>query len=82
MTTRTNNKPTHKLYAITKSANTDKGFWQEIGAAWEHRDGDGFNVKLLLLPLVGQDIVIRKVKADTAAQPSENADQLHDEMPY
>ena len=29
MTTRTNNKPTHKLYAITKSANTDKGFWQE-----------------------------------------------------
>jgi hypothetical protein len=42
----------------------------------------GFNVKLLLLPLVGQDIVIRKVKADTAAQPSENADQLHDETPY
>ena len=82
MTTRTNNKPTHKLYAITKSANTDKSFWQEIGAAWEHRDGDGFNVKLLFLPLVGQDIVIRKVKADAAPQPSENADQLHDETPY
>jgi hypothetical protein len=77
MTTRTSNKPTHKLYAITKSANTDKGFWQEIGAAWEHRDGDGFNVKLLFLPLVGQDIVIRKVKADTAAP-----DQLHGEVPY
>jgi hypothetical protein len=77
MTTRTNNKPTHKLYAITKSANTDKNFWQEIGAAWEHRDGDGFNVKLLFLPLVGQDIVIRKVKADTAAP-----DQLHGEVPY
>jgi hypothetical protein len=30
MSTRTNNKPTHKLYAVTKSASTDKGFWQEI----------------------------------------------------
>jgi hypothetical protein len=29
-----------------------QGLWQEIGAAWEHRDGDGFNIKLLLLPLV------------------------------
>jgi hypothetical protein len=48
-----------------------------IGAAWEHRDGDGFNVKLLFLPLVGQDIVIRRVKADTAAP-----DQLHGEVPY
>jgi hypothetical protein len=82
MTTRTSNKPTHKLYAITKSANTDKGLWQEIGAAWEHRDRDGFKVKLLLLPLVSQDIAIRKVKAHTAAQPSENAGQLHDEIPY
>jgi hypothetical protein len=46
-----------------------------------HREGDGLNVKLLLLPLVG-DIVIRRVKADTAAQPCENVDQLHNEAPY
>jgi hypothetical protein len=35
------------------------------------------SVKLLFLPFVGQDIVIRKVKADTAAP-----DQLHGEVPY
>lgn len=65
MTTTSNHRPTHRVYAVTKSG--DKKFWQMIGACWPHADGDGFNVKLDLLPLNGAEIVIRKPKADEAA---------------
>jgi hypothetical protein len=42
--TETSKRPTHRVYAVTK--NGDKSFWTEIGAAWSHQDGKGFNVKL------------------------------------
>jgi hypothetical protein len=34
-------------------------FWHDIGAAWEHQDGKGFNAVLQLLPNQGQKIVMR-----------------------
>ena len=37
-------RPTHRVYAVTKTANDGKGFWTAIGAAWAHQDGKGFNV--------------------------------------
>ncbi len=55
-------RPTHRVYAVTK--NGDRKFWREIGAAWRHQDGEGFNLKLDMLPLNGAEIVIRKPKAD------------------
>ena len=60
-TTETSNRPTHRVYAVTK--NGDKNYWTEIGAAWTHKDGKGFNVKLDYLPLNGAEIVIREPKA-------------------
>jgi hypothetical protein len=65
---KTNNRPSLRVYAVTKG---EKGsFWQPIGAAWAHGDGEGFNLKLDYIPLNGADIVIRKPKAeaDTAAE--------------
>ncbi len=59
---KTNNRPSHRVYAVTK--NGDRNFWQPIGAAWAHGDGEGFNLKLDYLPLNGADIVIRKPKAE------------------
>jgi hypothetical protein len=56
--TNQSNRPTHKVYAVREGKK--KSFWQEIGAAWEHKDGNGFNVQLSLLPLNGAEIVIRK----------------------
>jgi hypothetical protein len=59
---KTNNRPSHRVYAVTK---TEKGnFWQPIGAAWAHGDGEGFNLKLEYLPLNDAEIVIRKPKPD------------------
>ena len=55
------NRPSHLVYAVTKSG--DRSNWREIGAAWPHRDGEGFNLKLDALPLNGAEIVIRKPKA-------------------
>lgn len=52
-------RPTHRIYAVTEG-NNDKGFWTEIGAAWAHGDGKGFNLKLNLLPLNGAEIVLRE----------------------
>jgi len=56
--------PTHRLYAVTKSA--DAKFWRPVGALWAHADGQGFNLRLESLPLNDADLVIRIVKADRA----------------
>jgi len=60
--TQTPKRPTHRVYAVTK--NGDKSYWAEIGAAWAHQDGKGFNVKLDYLPLNGAEIVIREPRTE------------------
>ena len=52
MTTKTNsNRPTHRVYAvIIKKEGAAKGAWLEVGAAWPHRDGKGYNLKLDAIP--------------------------------
>jgi hypothetical protein len=60
------NRPSHRIYAVTK--NGERSNWREIGAAWAHRDGEGFNLKLAYLPLNGGEIVIRKPKAEKAEE--------------
>jgi len=63
--TETPNRPTHRVYAVRK-AEGSKSHWSEIGAAWAHQDGKGFNVKLDYLPLNGAEIVIREPQAKGA----------------
>lgn len=47
MTTATRpNRPTHRVYAVSRGAEGEKSQWMEIGAAWPHKDGQGFAVKL------------------------------------
>jgi hypothetical protein len=40
----TSKLPSHRVYAVTK--NGQRNYWREIGAAWAHGDGEGFNLKL------------------------------------
>lgn len=63
-------RPTYRVYAVTK--NSEKNYWREIGAAWPHSDGEGFNLKLDYLPLNGAEIKIRKPKAEDAETASES----------
>ncbi|MCE8000534.1 MAG: hypothetical protein HEP70_16875 [Rhodobiaceae bacterium] len=53
------NKPTHTVYQVTKAG--EKSYWNKVGAAWSHQDGDGFKIKLSAMPLEGE-IVMRVAK--------------------
>ena len=53
------NRPTHRVFAVTKKPKADKGIWTPIGAAWPHRDGKGFNLPFAFMPIKEAEIVIR-----------------------
>lgn len=42
----------------------DNAPWTAIGAAWEHADGEGFNVRLDLVPHTAGKIVLRRPKTE------------------
>lgn len=52
-------RPSHAVYLVEGEA--ESAFWTKIGAAWQHEDGDGFNLQLNALPLTGR-LVVRKPK--------------------
>jgi hypothetical protein len=41
----------------------DNAYFTKVGAAWPHKDGDGFNITLTAVPLNGR-LVVRKPKAN------------------
>ena len=66
MTTKST-KPTHRVYAVTRSKTKDgKGYWTEIGAAFPHADNKGFRLALRAIPVGDQDIVVREITATDA----------------
>lgn len=64
--TSTGNVPSHRIYAVS-SSNAEKATWQEIGAAWPHKDGKGFNLQFAARPLEGAAIVLRAASPRKAA---------------
>jgi hypothetical protein len=54
-------RPTHRVYAVTERGEA-KAFWTAIGAAWPHRDGQGYNVELSCIPHANARIVIRMAR--------------------
>jgi hypothetical protein len=71
-------RPSHHLWAVRKT-DDGKGYWSRIGAAWEHTDEDGMTLKLELLPIAGQDIVIRRAK--TTGRMDSETGEVND-IPY
>jgi len=63
--------PTHRVYTVIKREGQDD-YWLNIGLAFPHRDGKGFNVVLQALPLDGK-IVCREI----TNEEGEDASQLH-----
>lgn len=55
------NRPTHAVYVVEGEG--ENAFWNKIGSAWSHSDGDGFNLQLSAIPLSGR-IVVRKPRQD------------------
>ncbi len=58
-------KPTHRLYRVEGQG--DAATWTAMGAAWPHKDGQGFNVSCESGPLQGR-LVLRLITAKTEAK--------------
>ena len=54
-------RPTHRAYMVRDGKPDGKGRWIEIGAAWLHKDGRGFRVKLDACPTNGEPIECRLI---------------------
>ncbi len=62
--------PTHRAYTVIKRDGQDD-YWLNIGLAFPHKDGSGFNIVLQALPLDGK-IVCREIsneEGEDTAQP-------------
>jgi hypothetical protein len=61
--------PTHRVYTVIRREGQDD-YWLNIGLAFPHKDGNGFNIVLQALPLDGK-IVCREVAEEDEAEPSQ-----------
>jgi hypothetical protein len=52
-------QPTHRAYSVIKREGQDD-FWLNLGLAFPHKDGKGFNIMLQAFPLDGK-IVCREI---------------------
>ena len=50
-------QPTYQAYTVVKREGQDD-YWLNIGAAFMHQDGDGFNIMLQALPINGKNPAI------------------------
>ena len=60
-------QPTHRAYSVIRREGQDD-FWLNVGLAFPHKDGKGFNIMLQAFPLDGK-IVCREVTDED--EPSE-----------
>src|SRR5919112_5004744 len=60
--------PTHRVYTVIKRDGQDD-YWLNIGLAFPHKDGKGFNVVLQALPLDGK-IVCREITNEDDGEES------------
>jgi hypothetical protein len=56
------NAPTHRAYSVIKRDGQDD-YWLNLGLAFPHKDGGGFNIILQAFPLDGK-IVCREITED------------------
>jgi hypothetical protein len=57
----TQQKPAFTAYAVTKRGEDQDDWWTPIGAAFPHKDNEGYNIVLQTIPLDGK-IVLRPPK--------------------
>jgi hypothetical protein len=67
-----NQQPIYQAYTVVKRDGQDD-YWLNIGAAFEHADGNGLNVLLQALPINGK-LVLRPPKEVGEQPPSRGHD--------
>ncbi|MGO9135504.1 MAG: hypothetical protein ACLP8A_15855 [Methylovirgula sp.] len=61
-------QPTHRAYSVIKREGQED-YWLNLGLAFPHKDGKGFNIILQALPIDGK-IVCREIAEDEPEQQS------------
>lgn len=46
----------------------EKSFWTRIGAAWDHKDGEGYTLQLDLVPVNSGRVILRVPAEDNTDQ--------------
>ncbi len=67
--TETKTLPAYRIYSVSRNGDK-KAVWQEIGAAWTHKDGKGLNLNFTARPLEGAQIVLREPTAKKTGEKS------------
>ena len=62
-------QPTHRVYSVIRREGQDD-FWLNLGLAFAHKDGKGFNLMLQALPIDGK-LVCREISEDDESARSE-----------
>ncbi len=66
--------PTHRAYSVIRRDGQDD-YWLNIGLAFPHKDGHGFNLILQAFPLDGKIVCREITDADEAERPAATAAQ-------
>lgn len=61
-------KPTHRIFVVSKCVGDREPDWLELGAAWPHKDGQGFNLRIKLPLPPGTVFVMRAAKPKRAEE--------------
>ncbi|MEO1346752.1 MAG: hypothetical protein AAFV74_21620 [Pseudomonadota bacterium] len=67
-------KPFMLAYSVKPIGDGKKSIWTKIGAAWAHKDDQGYEVRMEAVPLDGR-LVLRAVKETDADQTGEIVDR-------
>ena len=66
-------QPTHRVYSVIRREGQDD-FWLNLGLAFPHKDGKGFNLMLQALPIDGK-LVCREIGEDDQAAEEPGRDE-------
>lgn len=64
-------KPQPPAFTAWYVPERDGAPWTRIGAAWAHKDGNGFNLALELIPTGGGRITLRKFEPKETTEGAE-----------
>ena len=69
-------QPTHRAYSVIKREGQDD-YWLNLGLAFPHKDGKGFNIMLQAFPLDGK-IVCRETTEDEDERAKQTVRETND----
>ena len=67
-------QPTHRVYSVIRREGQDD-FWLNVGLAFPHKDGKGFNIMLQAFPLDGKIVCREVAEADEAGEGTQEPPQ-------